>query len=61
VVLAAYLLRTFMVGPMLAGPWLVLALGIAYGVVLAVVGTQLAGTVLDRRGPEVLSAITPRR
>jgi ABC-2 type transport system permease protein len=43
------------------GVWLVLVIGIGYGVVAALLGTYLAGDVLERRGPELLVAITPRR
>jgi ABC-2 type transport system permease protein len=41
--------------------WLVLVLGLAYGVAVVGVGTAMAGDVLDRRGPQVLLAVTPRR
>jgi ABC-2 type transport system permease protein len=44
-----------------AGAWLVLVIGIAYGGIAALLGTYLAGDVLERRGPELLVAITPRR
>jgi ABC-2 type transport system permease protein len=43
------------------GAWLVLVIGIGYGAVAALLGTYLAGDVLERRGPELLVAITPRR
>lgn len=43
------------------GPWLVAAIGLGYGLGLAAIGTYVAGGVLDRRGPEVLIAVTPRR
>jgi ABC-2 type transport system permease protein len=43
------------------GAWLILVLGIGYGAVAALLGTYLAGDVLERRGPELLVAITPRR
>jgi len=43
------------------GPWIVAVIGLAYGVGLAALGTYIAGDVLDRRGPEVLVAVTPRR
>lgn len=56
VVVAAYL-----VGSSSAGPWLVLAGGLGYGAAAAWLGTYIAGDVLDRRGPEVLVAVTPRR
>jgi ABC-2 type transport system permease protein len=43
------------------GPYAVLLIGVAYGSVIAWLGTIIAGSVLDRRGPEILIAITPRR
>jgi ABC-2 type transport system permease protein len=43
------------------GPWLVLPIGLGYGVAVAWLGTLAAGAILDRRGPEVLMAVTPRR
>jgi ABC-2 type transport system permease protein len=45
----------------LAAGLVVLAAGIAYGVAGLVLGTYIAGDILDRRGPEVLVAVTPRR
>lgn len=50
----------FLNGPS-GGPWVVLALGLGYGVVAAWLGTLIAGDVLDRRAPEILAAVTPRR
>ncbi|RIV34389.1 ABC transporter permease [Micromonospora radicis] len=41
--------------------WLGLPLGVAYGVGGALLGSYLAGDVLDRRRPELLALVTPRR
>jgi ABC-2 type transport system permease protein len=41
--------------------WLALPVGVAYGLGAVVLGTYLAGDVLDRRMPELLVAVTPRR
>ncbi|WP_091551668.1 ABC transporter permease [Micromonospora pattaloongensis] len=41
--------------------WLALPVGLAYGVGAAALGTYLAGDVLDRRMPELLQTVTPRR
>jgi ABC-2 type transport system permease protein len=46
---------------MAAGPWLMLGLGLAYGGAAVWLGTHMAGDLLDRRGPELLAAVTPRR
>ncbi len=56
VVVAAYLLAGAA-----WGPWLVLVLGLAYGAGAVLLGTYIAGDLLERRGPEILVAITPRR
>lgn len=44
-------------------PWLLVALpvGIAYGVGATAFGIYVAGDLLDRRQPELLQAVTPRR
>lgn len=39
----------------------VLAAGLAWGAVGLLLGTFVAGDILDRRGPEILAAVTPRR
>jgi ABC-2 type transport system permease protein len=44
-----------------AGAWLVFALGLGYGLGAARIGTIIAGDLIDRRGPELLIAVTPRR
>ncbi|WP_425414508.1 ABC transporter permease [Salinispora cortesiana] len=41
--------------------WLALPIGAAYGLGAALLGAYLAGDVLDRRQPELLATITPRR
>ena len=55
------LVAAFLLGSSAAGAWLVLAIGLAYGTAAALLGTYIAGDVLERRGPEVLVAVTPRR
>jgi ABC-2 type transport system permease protein len=50
-----------LVGGSMVGVWVVLVVGLAYGAAAAMIGTVIAGNVLDQRGPEVLVAITPRR
>jgi ABC-2 type transport system permease protein len=41
--------------------WLVLPAGLIWGLVGGGVGTVAGGSLLDRRAPEVLDAVTPRR
>jgi ABC-2 type transport system permease protein len=53
VVLAGYLL-----GP--AWTWAGLPIGLGYGIATYLVGSGMAGDLLDRRMPEVLAAVTPR-
>ena len=42
-------------------PWIGLPVGVAYGCAAYLIGSGLAGDWLDRRQPEVLSAVTPGR
>ncbi|WP_405091717.1 ABC transporter permease [Micromonospora sp. NBC_01392] len=41
--------------------WLALPVGVAYGTGAALLGAYLAGDALDRRQPELLASVTPRR
>ena len=53
-----------LIGALFAGDvwlWVALPVGLLYGIGAAVLGTVVAGDVLDRRMPELLLAITPRR
>lgn len=48
----------------LTGPawsWLALPAGLGYGLGAAALGTYIGGDILDRRTPELLHAVTPRR
>ena len=49
----------YLQGPL--GGAVVLVVGVAYGLAAAWLGTYIAGDTLDRRGPELLAAVTPRR
>jgi ABC-2 type transport system permease protein len=51
----------FLVGGSAPWTWALLAAGVAYGWGAAWLGTYIAGDVLDRRGPEILAAVTPKR
>ncbi|MDG4822069.1 ABC transporter permease [Asanoa sp. WMMD1127] len=53
-----------LIGALFAGDawlWLAPPLGLLYGVGAAVLGSVIVGDVLDRRMPELLQTITPRR
>ena len=51
----------FLAGPSAALSWVVLVLGLGYGLGAALLGTYIAGDPLDRRGPEILASVTPKR
>jgi ABC-2 type transport system permease protein len=40
---------------------LLLPVGVGYGLAAAMLGSHIAGDVVDRRAPELLAAVTPRR
>ena len=50
----------FVTGQVLFG-WLGLATGIVLGIILLVVGVRVGGTVLDRRGPELLAQLQKQK
>jgi ABC-2 type transport system permease protein len=58
--LAPLLLFAVLVHGPVAGV-LVLVAGIVWGGAGLLIGTRVAGDILDRRGPEILAAVTPRR
>ncbi len=60
---AALIAPVLVAALLLDRPWDALALpgGLCWGIALLLLTTHLAGRLLDRRGPEVLVAITPRR
>lgn len=42
-------------------PWVALPVGVGYAVTAMTVGAYLAGDLLDRRAPELLASVTPKR
>jgi len=56
VIIATWLLRDAA-----TGQWVILVVGLAYGAAATALGTYIAGDILDRKGPEILAAVTPRR
>jgi ABC-2 type transport system permease protein len=61
IISAPVLVASFLLADTTFGPSALLGIGVLYGLALAWLGTVAAGAVLDRRGPEILAAITPRR
>ena len=56
IVVAAYL-----VGSSAGWSWALLVAGVGYGIGAMWLGTYIAGDRIDRRGPELLAAVTPTR
>jgi ABC-2 type transport system permease protein len=44
-----------------AWPWVALPAGLAYGAATYLLGLRVAAGMLDRRMPELLGAVTPKR
>jgi ABC-2 type transport system permease protein len=44
-----------------AWPWVALPVGVGYGVAAVTLAGYLAGDLLDRRAPELLASVTPKR
>jgi ABC-2 type transport system permease protein len=61
IISAPVLVASFLLADTTFGPSAVLGIGVLYGLALGWLGTVAAGAILDRRGPEILAAITPRR
>jgi ABC-2 type transport system permease protein len=61
VICTPVVLMTLLLHGLAGGHWIVLGIGVVYGSAAAWLGTVLAGDILDRRGPELLAAVTPRR
>jgi len=41
--------------------WLLLPVGLVYGAVVALLGSRIGGRAIDKRGPELLSMVTPSK
>jgi ABC-2 type transport system permease protein len=61
VIASPVLVLGVVVGRSLPGSFGVLLVGVAYAGLTIWLGTMIGGAALDRRGPEVLRAVTPRR
>ena len=61
VVTAPVVVASLLLADSTIGQYVVLTVGLAYGITLAWGGTLAAGAIVDRRGPELLKAVTPRR
>jgi ABC-2 type transport system permease protein len=56
-----FLIAAVWLGDTAVWTWLALPVGLGYGLSALVLGLYIAGDVLDRRGPELLLAVGPRR
>jgi ABC-2 type transport system permease protein len=56
-----YLIVAVWVGGTAAWTWLALPLGVGYGLAATALGLYIVGDLLERRGPELLQAVSPRR
>jgi len=56
-----FLLVAVWLGDTALWTWLALPVGLGYGLGALALGLYIAGDVLDRRGPELLLAVSPRR
>jgi ABC-2 type transport system permease protein len=58
---APMVIAAYLVGSSTGWSWALLAAGVGYGIGAAWLGTYIAGDRIDRRGPELLAAVTPTR
>jgi ABC-2 type transport system permease protein len=56
-----FLILAVWLGGTVLWAWLALPVGLGYGLGALVLGLYIAGDVLDRRGPELLLAVSPQR
>lgn len=61
VLASPYLVAAGLAGGTALWAWLALPVGLGYGLGAVALGLYIAGDTLDRRGPELLLAVTPRR
>jgi ABC-2 type transport system permease protein len=61
VLASPFLVAAALVGDTAVWAWLALPVGLGYGLGAVALGLYIAGDTLDRRGPELLLAVTPRR
>jgi ABC-2 type transport system permease protein len=56
-----FLIAAVLLGDTALWTWLALPVGLGYGLGALALGLYIAGDVLDRRGPELLLSVSPRR